>query len=155
MDQTAHNLSDAVAGTVKVLPQIWSPERQNARDIYVYLPPSHETTDRRFPVVYMQDGQNLFDDALAFGAEWQVDENMERLSQLGVEAIVVGIPNVGAARCDEYSPFRDAWRMRDGCTSYCSRKATGLARRSCTWRTMAPDTLKRRGRVESARHSIT
>src|SRR5688572_17690975 len=108
MDQTAHDLGTAVAGTVKVLPQIWSPERQNARDIYVYVPPSHDTADRRFPVVYMQDGQNLFDDALAFGSEWQVDENMERLSQLGLEAIVVGIPNVGADRCDEYSPFTDS-----------------------------------------------
>jgi hypothetical protein len=37
-----------------------------------------------------------------------VDENMERLSQLGLEAIVVGIPNAGAARCDEYSPFADS-----------------------------------------------
>jgi predicted alpha/beta superfamily hydrolase len=107
MDHAADDLGDAAAGTVKVLPQIWSPERQNARDIYVYVPPSHDATDCRFPVVYMQDGQNLFDDALAFGSEWQVDENMERLSQLGLEAIVVGIPNVGAARCDEYSPFRD------------------------------------------------
>ena len=101
-----HDLDATVAGTVKVLPQIWSPERQNARDIYVYVPPSHDTDDRRFPVVYMHDGQNLFHDALAFSSEWQVDENMERLSQLGLEALVVGIPNVGAARSDEYSPFR-------------------------------------------------
>jgi predicted alpha/beta superfamily hydrolase len=107
MDQPPADLS-GVAGTVKVLPQIWSPERENARDIYVYLPPSHDSAERPFPVVYMQDGQNLFDNALAFGAEWQVDENMERLSHLGLEAIVVGIPNLGAERCDEYSPFRDA-----------------------------------------------
>jgi isoamylase len=107
MDQLVHDLGNAVAGTVKVLPEIWSPQRQNVRDIYVYLPRSYDTGDSRYPVVYMQDGQNLFDDALAFGAEWQVDENMERLSQLGLEAVVVGIPNVGAERCDEYSPFRD------------------------------------------------
>lgn len=114
MNPTAHDLGPAVAGTVRVLPQVWSPERQNARDIYVYVPPSHDTSDRRFPVIYMQDGQNLFDDALASGSEWQVDEHMERLSQLGLEALVVGIPNVGAARCDEYSPFRDA-RHGGGC----------------------------------------
>ena len=107
MDQTIPDLGNSVAGTVKVLPRIWSPERQNVRDIYVYVPPSHDKADRRFPVVYMQDGQNLFDDALAFGSEWQVDENMERLAQLGLEALVVGIPNVAEARCDEYSPFRD------------------------------------------------
>jgi predicted alpha/beta superfamily hydrolase len=100
---------DNVAGTVKVLPQIWSPERNNARDIYVYLPPSYDSApDRRYPVIYMQDGQNLFDEAMAFGAEWQVDEQMERLSALGLEALVIGIPNVGSARLDEYSPYVDA-----------------------------------------------
>ena len=98
----------SVVGTVQVLPQIWSPERQNTRDIYVYVPPRHDTSDARFPVVYMQDGQNLFDEALAFGSEWQVDENMEQLGQLGLEALVVGIPNIGVGRCDEYSPFRDS-----------------------------------------------
>jgi predicted alpha/beta superfamily hydrolase len=108
----------SVSGTVKVLPNIWSRERRNARDIFVYLPPSYERTDRRFPVVYVQDGQNLFDDSLAFGSEWQVDEHMERLSRLSVEAIVVGIANPGAARCDEYSPFVDAQHGGGGGDEY-------------------------------------
>lgn len=103
---TVHEL-DRVAGTVKVLTDVWSPQRGNGRDIYVYLPPSYEASDRRYPVLYMQDGQNLFDDSLAFGAEWQVDEHMERLSSLGVEAIVVGVPNIGEGRLDEYGPFAD------------------------------------------------
>jgi predicted alpha/beta superfamily hydrolase len=98
---------DRVAGTVKVLPQVWSPQRQNARDIYVYVPPSYRSSDKRYPVLYMQDGQNLFDQSMAFGEEWQVDENMERLSTLGLEAIVVGIPNIGDERLNEYSPFID------------------------------------------------
>ena len=98
---------DRVAGTVKVLPEVWSPERTKARDIYVYLPPSYNSADKRYPVLYMQDGQNLFDDSMAFGAEWQVDEHMERLSALGLEAIIVGIPNIGDARLDEYSPYVD------------------------------------------------
>lgn len=96
-----------VAGTIKVMPDVNSPERQNSRDILVYLPPSYEASDGRFPVVYMHDGQNLFADSLAFGAEWQVDESMERLSHIGLEAIVVGVPNTGEGRCDEYSPFKD------------------------------------------------
>ena len=98
---------DSVAGTVKVLPGIYSPERDNTRDIFVYVPPSYETSDKRYPVLYMQDGQNLFDPSMAFGAEWQVDEHMERLSGLGLEALVVGVPNIGDARLDEYSPFVD------------------------------------------------
>jgi predicted alpha/beta superfamily hydrolase len=56
----------------------------------------------------MQDGQNLFTDALAFGQEWQVDEHLQRLGALGLETIVVGIPNGEGNRLDEYSPFRDA-----------------------------------------------
>lgn len=67
-----------------------------------------EQSDRTYPVLYMQDGQNLFTDELALGREWQVDEQMARLSALGLEAIIVGIPNGGEHRIAEYSPFCDA-----------------------------------------------
>jgi predicted alpha/beta superfamily hydrolase len=81
----------------------------NEREILVWRPSSYAAEpDRRYPVIYMQDGQNLFDQATAFGDEWQVDENLERLSVLGLEAIVVGVPNVGDSRLAEYSPFEDA-----------------------------------------------
>jgi predicted alpha/beta superfamily hydrolase len=80
----------------------------NEREVLVWLPSSYAVPgDRRYPVIYMQDGQNLFDQATAFGEEWQVDENIERLSALGLESIVVGIPNVGGSRLAEYSPFED------------------------------------------------
>jgi predicted alpha/beta superfamily hydrolase len=62
----------------------------------------------------MHDGQNLFDRFTSFAGEWQVDETMEALSQMGLEAIVVGIPNMGEHRLDEYSPFRDARRNQGG-----------------------------------------
>jgi predicted alpha/beta superfamily hydrolase len=75
------------------------------RDLFAYLPPSHGEPGRRFPVVYMLDGQNLFDDATAYsGVEWRVDETMEQLVDEGLEAIVVGIPAApGDERGDEYS----------------------------------------------------
>jgi len=72
------------------------------RDVYAYLPPSHALGDTRFPVLYLHDGQNLFDDALAPNGEWQVDETMEELAREGIEAIVVGIPNAGGRRAEEY-----------------------------------------------------
>jgi predicted alpha/beta superfamily hydrolase len=74
------------------------------RDLYAYLPPSHGG-GARFPVVYMLDGQNLFDDATAHsGTEWRVDETMEELAREGIEAIVVGIPAApGDERGAEYS----------------------------------------------------
>jgi predicted alpha/beta superfamily hydrolase len=55
----------------------------------------------------MQDGQNLFDRATSFGEEWEVDRTLNETSRDGIEAIVVGIPNSGDARLDEYSPFDD------------------------------------------------
>ena len=98
-----------VVGTLQVLGPIPSESLGGSRPVYVWLPSSYESQpDRRYPVIYMQDGQNLFTDALAFGQEWQVDEHLERLGALGLETIVVGIPNGEAARLDEYSPFTDA-----------------------------------------------
>jgi predicted alpha/beta superfamily hydrolase len=97
-----------VVGTVKVLRDLESPELGNRRDIFAYLPPSYREGERRYPVLYMQDGQNLFDAATAFSEEWHVDATMEEAAgRTGLEAIVVGIPNAGEARLDEYSPFPD------------------------------------------------
>jgi predicted alpha/beta superfamily hydrolase len=55
----------------------------------------------------MQDGQNLFDDAKAFAGEWGVDECLDRMALDGMEAIVVGVANMGVERFEEYSPFPD------------------------------------------------
>src|SRR5690242_15110804 len=84
-----------IVGTVQALVQVYSPQLDNRRDILVYLPPGYDETDIRYPVVYMHDGQNLFDNATSYTSEWQVDETMEQLSQAGYAAIVVGIPNCG------------------------------------------------------------
>jgi isoamylase len=98
-----------VVGNLRVLGPVASASLGNERPLYVWLPPSYEDLgDRIYPVLYMQDGQNLFADDLAFGHEWQVDEQMTRLAALGLEAIVVGIPNAGERRTEEYSPFCDA-----------------------------------------------
>ena len=81
------------------------------RTVWAYLPPSYdENTRATFPVLYMHDGQNLFDPALAFGGiEWQVDETMNAGAEDATirEAIVIGIGNT-AARIYEYTPTRDA-----------------------------------------------
>src|SRR4051794_24975646 len=97
-----------IVGHVRVLPNVRSPQLRNARDIQVYLPPSYKTSGRHYPVIYMHDGQNLFDPELSFAGEWGVDETMERLGPEGFEAIVVAIPNMGGERSHEYSPWVDA-----------------------------------------------
>jgi predicted alpha/beta superfamily hydrolase len=97
-----------IAGTVKVLLGVRSEELGNVRDILVYLPPSYPTANRTYPTLYMHDGQNLFDAATSFAGEWRVDEALEELAEDDIEAIVVGVPNTGVNRLQEYSPFRDA-----------------------------------------------
>jgi predicted alpha/beta superfamily hydrolase len=102
----------AIQGTVLVQPQAWSPQLGNYRDLLIYLPPSYLVSERRYPVIYMQDGQNLFDAATSFaGVEWGVDDTLQVLSAEGIEAIVVGVPNSGERRLNEYtSPVNSWWR---------------------------------------------
>ncbi|MEW5988411.1 MAG: alpha/beta hydrolase-fold protein [Chloroflexota bacterium] len=99
-----------VAGNVQILEHVWSPQLNNHRNVLVYLPPSYnQAAGRRYPVIYMHDGQNLFDQATSYAGEWRVDETMEELSHEGLEAIIVGIPNMGGQRISEYSPFHDPY----------------------------------------------
>ena len=77
------------------------------RTLRLYLPPSYESApDKRYPVIYMHDGQNLFDDATSYAGEWGVDETMDAFARTrGFEAIVVGIDNGGEERLRELSPW--------------------------------------------------
>jgi predicted alpha/beta superfamily hydrolase len=97
-------------GSLVTIPDFYSPQLDNSRDITLYLPPSYdENTAKRYPVLYMHDGQNLFDPATATnGVEWQVDESFDRLIGQGAvrEAIVVGIDNT-PDRISEYTPTVD------------------------------------------------
>ena len=98
-----------VVGSIKRLAELDSPQLGNRRHLLVYLPPSYDQDDtRRYPVLYMHDGQNLFDAGTSFSGEWEVDQTLEAGSEHGLEAIVVGVPNTGPERMGEYSPFRDA-----------------------------------------------
>jgi predicted alpha/beta superfamily hydrolase len=82
----------------------------NARTLRVFLPASYDSAqDASYPVIYMHDGQNLFDPATAaFGREWQVDETIDQLVEQGLisEVIVVGIDNT-PDRINELTPTED------------------------------------------------
>jgi predicted alpha/beta superfamily hydrolase len=93
--------------TLEVLPGVYSPELGNRRDVLVCLPPSYRHSRRSYPVVYMHDGQNLFDPATSFAGDWGMRRILEASARRGLEVIVVGIPNMGAERLNEYSPYRD------------------------------------------------
>ena len=100
----------------------------NRRDVLVYLPPGYRRFSRKdYPVLYLHDGQNVFDAATAFaGVEWGVDETAERLirKKLIEPLIIVAIANMGEDRIHEYAPTRgviDARAKR-------KKRSRGLAR---------------------------
>jgi len=81
---------------------------RNRRDVLVYLPPGYgRSTTRRYPVLYLHDGQNVFDAATSFaGVEWGADETAQRLivAKLIEPIIIVAIANTGEDRIHEYAP---------------------------------------------------
>lgn len=84
---------------------------RNQRDLIVYLPPGYdEQPQRQFPVLYLHDGQNLFDGTTAFipGMDWHVGQTADRcISNGSVEPlIIIGIYNAGKQRLQEYTPTR-------------------------------------------------
>ena len=83
----------------------YMPQLNRYRRIWVYLPQSYAATHKRYPVLYMHDGQNLFDDATSYAGEWGIDETLDTLGHQTSECIVVGIDNGGDKRLNEYSPY--------------------------------------------------
>jgi predicted alpha/beta superfamily hydrolase len=85
----------------------YMPQLDRTRRIWVYLPPDYATSEnKRYPVIYMHDGQNLFDANYSFAGEWEIDESMnEAFAEGDRGAIVIGIDNGGAERFDEYCPW--------------------------------------------------
>lgn len=102
------------AAPLRVLPALASPQLGSSRDILVCLPPDYDAAGPPLPVVYMQDGQNLFDPATSFAEAWRADEVVRQAAGLGLRFLLVGIPNGGPGRLDEYSPFRDPEKRGGG-----------------------------------------
>ncbi|MBS1120714.1 MAG: esterase [Deltaproteobacteria bacterium] len=96
---------------VQLLPSFHSTLLGNDRVVWAYLPAGYdENRDARYPVLYMHDGQNLFDPTRAFGGnEWKVDETLDGASEDGSirDLIVIGPENAGNSRTYEYTPTTD------------------------------------------------
>ncbi|MFY9791841.1 MAG: alpha/beta hydrolase-fold protein [Candidatus Sulfotelmatobacter sp.] len=90
---------------------------KNTRFLRVWLPPGYDEAgngDRHYPVLYLNDGQNLFESSTAFGGvEWGVDESADRLIREGAvpPMIIVGLDNTGKDRLREYMPHRSMHPM--------------------------------------------
>lgn len=106
-----------LSGSLELIKDFYSPELDNSRNIIVYLPMGYEKdTSKSYPVLYLHDGQNLFDAKTSFiGVEWQVDETLDRmiLNKEIEPVIVVGIYN-NADRLSEYSPWYDEEYKKGG-----------------------------------------
>jgi predicted alpha/beta superfamily hydrolase len=102
----------APAPTLRRHPRFASAFLPRERDITVYLPPGYDNLAGPLPVLYMHDGQNLFEPQRAHvqGQHWRVGETLDALVSDGrvPPLIVVGIDNTGLSRLQEYTPTRDA-----------------------------------------------
>lgn len=92
---------------------------RNQRDMVVYLPPGYDAQPAQgFPVLYLQDGQNLFDGTTSFipGVDWRVGDTADECIERGTvqPLIIVGIYNAGKSRINEYTPTKDR-RGGGGC----------------------------------------
>ena len=100
----------------------------NRRDVLVYLPRGYSRFSRkRYPVLYLHDGQNVFDAATSFaGVEWGVDETAERLiaQRLIEPLIIVAVANMGDDRIHEYAPTRGVIQAK----GKRKKRSRGLAR---------------------------
>lgn len=101
-----------VTGDVRRLPVQGGPGGAEAltRDLLVWLPPGYhapENAGRSYPVLYLMDGQNVFEALPGLPGEWGVDETATELIEAGVirPLIIVGVPHAGEHRLTEYLPF--------------------------------------------------
>lgn len=84
----------------------YMPQLDTYRRIWIYLPPDYYLTDHSYKVLYMHDGQNVFDASTSFAGEWEVDETLNELFDDGDEGcIVVAIDNGAIDRLEEYCPW--------------------------------------------------
>lgn len=82
------------------------PQLNRTRRIWAYVPKDYATSKKRYPVIYMQDGQNLFNEQTAAFGEWKIDETLDSLIEHGSKgAIIIGIDNGGEKRLTEYNPY--------------------------------------------------
>ena len=101
--------------TVSVLDTAFAiPQLGLTRRVWLYLPPGYAGSHRRYPVLYLQDGQNVFDAATSYAGEWGVDETLDSLRALGDPGIIVVAVDNGPKRMDEYQPWPAALKGMGG-----------------------------------------
>jgi predicted alpha/beta superfamily hydrolase len=80
------------------------PQLGRQRRVWMYLPADYQSSAKKYPVIYMHDGQNLFDEYTSGYGEWGIDEIMDKLPAKE-QCIIVGIDHGGEYRISEYDPY--------------------------------------------------
>lgn len=96
---------------IELVENFYSPELDNYKTLRIYLPNDYNNSLKEYPVIYMQDGQNLFDTRTAsYQKEWHVDETLQSLYENNKSSgvIIVGIDSFEMTRTDEYNPFSES-----------------------------------------------
>jgi predicted alpha/beta superfamily hydrolase len=112
-DPSSEHIADGLDGNPRYSVRVFHSEiLPDDRTVSVYLPPQYaEQEERRFPVLYLQDGQNLFDGRTSYiaGKTWNANTTADRLAEAGeIEPLIlVGVANTGLRRMAEYTPTRD------------------------------------------------
>jgi len=106
-DKRQQNKPSTVADNVQVFAENFEiPQLNRKRRISVYLPPNYNASKENYPVLYMQDGQNVFDVSTSYSGEWEVDETLNTMfNETGLGLIVVAIDHGGNTRLNEYSAW--------------------------------------------------
>ena len=73
-----------------------------SKKIWIYLPQNYYTSQKKFPVIYMHDGQNIFDEKTSYSGEWNIDETLDSIN---AQTIVVAIAHGNEKRINELTPF--------------------------------------------------
>jgi predicted alpha/beta superfamily hydrolase len=110
-------LLHTASSNVSILDTVfYMPQLKRHRRIWLYLPQDYASSKKHYPVIYMHDGQNLFDRLTAFGGnEWGVDEYLDSLTiKQNTACIIVGIENDANRRMNEYNPYEFTWNSETG-----------------------------------------
>lgn len=110
-DTNSLETSSTENNSIKVINDFKSPELNNSKTIRIYLPEGYDSSNKSYPVIYMPDGQNLFDASTAtYGKTWGISYTLDELTNEGKTDgyIVVGVDSIESTRTDEYNVFSGA-----------------------------------------------
>ncbi|MEW4924885.1 alpha/beta hydrolase-fold protein [Algibacter sp. 2305UL17-15] len=108
-DKRQQNKPSTATSNVQVFAENFEiPQLNRKRRISIYLPPNYSTSKESYPVLYIQDGQNVFDVSTSYSGEWEVDETLNKMyDESGFGLIVVAVDHGGEKRLNEYSPWNN------------------------------------------------